>query len=349
MRYRLLELLCCPACDAEDLSLRTTRTRTDRTFAGTWSEDEPDPRGLDRARRELVDIVEGSLHCPGCAAVYPIREGIPRMLPQGYSGATRSGHRWTRFDQTLPEYEQNFLDMTHPLEPSDFVGKLVVDAGCGFGRHAFFAARYGAEVVAIDNSDDAVASARDNCEGLQRVHVVQGDVLRPPLRPRRFDLVYSFGVLHHLSDPKAAFQQLADLARPGGRVQIWVYGPRAGTAALASGAFRGAANVMDDETLHRFSRSVAVGLRLFSHTPYRFMRHIPGIGSVVSHLPAHDHHQWPFEVVVADIYDRLRIPVLHYLPGEELEAWFSDAGFADIHVTRRVRNAESFRGVGTRR
>ena len=52
---------------------------------------------------------------------------------------------------------------------------------------------------------------------------------------------------------------------------------------------------------------------------------------------------------MADVYDRLRIPVKHWFTKEELEAWYADNGFADVHVTRRVRNNETFRALGTRR
>ena len=61
------------------------------------------------------------------------------------------------------------------------------------------------------------------------------------------------------------------------------------------------------------------------------------------------HSQWPFETVVADVYDRLRVPVTGYFTGEELENWYAEAGYADIRVTRRVKNTESFRGSGVRR
>ena len=348
MRHRLLDHLACPACGEGDLELETRKTEELPTWHGQWEADQREGRGLHVDERRVTDIVEGALHCR-CGAVYAIREGIPRMVPEGYAGGRASGHRWVEFDGSLPEYEANFEDMSHPLGREDFTGKLVLDAGCGFARHAFFAARYGAEVVAVDNSEDAVTSARKNTLGLSRVHVVQGDLLRPPVRQEHFDLVTSYGVLHHLAEPLEAFKLLAGLVRSGGKLQIWVYGPRAGTPAIVSGALHGAAANMTDETLHSFSRTIASGLRLFSHTPYRFLGHLPVIGGIVSHLPAHDHHKWPFEVVVADIYDRLRIPVLHYFPGEEIEAWFSDEGFADIHVSRRVRNAESFRGIGTRR
>lgn len=348
MRHRLLEHLVCPTCGEGGLTLETQKTEELSTWHGQWESEDEDDRGIHVDERRVTDIVEGALHC-ACGQIYAIREGIPRMLPDEYSGAQRSGHRWSEFDGTLPEYEDNFLDMAHPLERGDFTGKLVLDAGCGFGRHAFYAARYGAEVIALDNSADAVASARRNTLGLSRVHVVQGDILRPPFRQDGFDLVYSYGVLHHLGYPNEAFKLLAGLVRSGGRLQVWVYGPRAGSPAIVSGALHGASANMDDETLHGFSRVIASGLRLFSHTPYRFLGHVPVLGGILSHLPAHDHHKWPFEVVVADIYDRLRIPVLHYFPGEELEALFADEGFADIHVSRRVRNAESFRGIGTRR
>lgn len=348
MQHRLLKWLCCPACEHADLRLETTRSRELPTFPGSWAQDE-DRSGVADDGQSREDILEGALHCDGCGRVYLIREGIPRMVVDGGEPQPASGHRWHRFDGTLPEYEENFSDMGHPLEPQDYLGKLVVDAGCGFGRHAFYAARYGAEVIAMDIAADAVASARENTQHLQRVHVVQGDVYRPPIKKSAADLVYSFGVLHHLERPREAFHSLASLTSPQGQLQVWVYGPRAGSAAVVSGALRGAASSMDDDQLHRLSWGLASTLRLFSHTPYRFMRHVPVASSVVTHLPAHDHHKWPFEVVVADIFDRLRVPVLHYITGEELEGWFAEEGLMDIRVSRRVRNSESFRGIGTRR
>lgn len=349
MKYRLLQWLACPSCGDEHLTLTTKQTRVLPTYTGAWGDDERDHRGLALDEHALTDVLEGTLGCSACGAAYPIVDGIPRMLVDDRAAGPSSGHRWTTFEGSEPEYEDNFRDMADPLAPKDYLGKLVLDAGCGFGRHAFYAARYGAEVVALDSAADAVASAQRNCERLGRVHVVQGDLTRPPLRPEAFDVVFCFGVLHHMPDPRSGFRFLGQLVKPTGRLQVWAYGPRAGTAAIVSGALHGAASSMNDESLHRFSHGIAVGLRLFSHTPYRWMRHIPGVGPIVSHLPAHDHHKWPFDVVVADIFDRLRIPVTRTITGEELESWFAEEGYADITVTRRVRNNESFRGMGVRR
>jgi SAM-dependent methyltransferase len=229
------------------------------------------------------------------------------------------------------------------------MGRLVLDAGCGFGRHAFFASRFGAEVIALDSSADAVVSAARNLEGHMRAHVVQGDIGRPPFKKQLFDIVYSLGVLHHVSDARATFRSLHELVTPNGRLATWVYGPRQGLIRIATGALRGASAQMSAEQLHRFSQALAAGLRVFSHTPHRLLGKVPVVGGVVNHLPVHDHSRWPFDVVVADVYDRLRVPVTGYFTAGQIEAWYAEAGYADIQVTRRVANTESFRGLGVRR
>ncbi|MDG1482226.1 MAG: methyltransferase domain-containing protein [Myxococcota bacterium] len=348
MKYRLLKWLACPVCRATDFSLETVKTATRSICSGHFEASESDVPGVNLERREEVEIMEGALMC-SCGAVYPIRDGIPRMLPAGAPSGPATGHRWTGFDTAIPEWEENFRDFSSPLKPADFLGKLVMDAGCGFGRHAFFAARYGAEVIALDSSEDAVEAAARNTEGLQRVHVIQGDISRPPIRDSLCDLVYCYGVLHHVDEPEEILGSLTECLRPGGQLSLWVYGPRQGATLMVNNALRGVTTGLEHDELLKFSRAIARTLRIFSHTPYRWFGSVPVVGAVLSHLPVHDHHKWPFDVVVADVYDRLKIPVKHWFTREELEAWYSDHGFADVHVSRRVRNNETFRSIGARR
>ncbi len=349
MKYRLLKWLACPKCRGVDLRLETTRSMRLPVLGGQFDEAAEDLPGVDLERNEETHVVEGSLTCGDCSAVYPIRDGIPRMLLQGAEAGPASAHRWTTFDSAVPEWEQNFQDLASPLEPMDFLGKQVLDAGCGFGRHAFYAARYGAEVVAIDSSMDALLAAKANTSDLARVHLIQADLYNPPFRERAFDLVYSFGVLHHLEKPSEALSSLSELVMSGGRLSLWAYGPRQGSTRHVSNALRGVTASLEPEELHRLSKGIATGLRLFSHTPYRLLGKTPVLGSVVSHLPVHDHHKWPYDVVVADVYDRLRIPVRHWFTGEQLESWLYEEGYADVRVTRRVANNETFRATGVKR
>jgi SAM-dependent methyltransferase len=296
-----------------------------------------------------TEILEGSIECEACGQSWPIRDSIPRLMPADSPRGPSTAHRWTTFDKGRPEWEENFLDLASPLVPADFLGKTVLDAGCGYGRQAWFAARYGAEVLAVDSSADAVASCLANTRLSSRVHVIEADVHHLPIREASMDLTFAFGLLHHLESPEVAFEKLGSTVRSGGRLAVWVYGPRQGLTLHASNALRGATAGMTAEQLYRFSQNMARALRLFSHTPYRWFEAVPVAGSVVRHLPVHEHHQWPFDVVVADIWDRLRIPIRHWFPRERLEVMLTNAGYVSVSVSRRVRNSESFRASGTRR
>ena len=349
MKYRLLPHLACPSCRNPDLTLDTRRTETRTITRGHFEEAEGRPPGVDLDRRTEVEILEGALHCPDCGAVYPIRDGIPRLLPPGSEEGPATAHRWSAFPGGARTWEGTFLELVAPLGPNDLLGKLVLDAGCGYGRFATTAARYGAEVVALDSSGDAVVSAAHNCADQHRVHVVQGDVLRPPLREERFDLVLAFGLLHHLDDPDAAFRALGELLHSGGRMAMQVYGLRQGATLAVSETLRSVTTGLEPDELHKLSRVISRGLRIFSHTPYRFLNRVPVAGGVVSHLPVHDHHQWPYDVVVADVYDRLRIPVKRWFNREKVEQMFAAEGYADVHVARKVRNNETFQAIGRRR
>ena len=79
VKYRLLEWLACPRCRATDLTLETTRTRTVPVTRGHFTPDEGAPPGVDLARGEETDVLEGALHCGGCGAIYAIR-AVPGVV-----------------------------------------------------------------------------------------------------------------------------------------------------------------------------------------------------------------------------------------------------------------------------
>ncbi|MEN9785102.1 MAG: hypothetical protein RLZZ299_366 [Pseudomonadota bacterium] len=341
MKRRLLDWIVCPAC-AGPFELTVTRAEHRPTWSGAWT-------AADSPGSRVEEILEGSLACTACGADHAVTDGIPRLMRGDSAEGPATGHRWTKFDEAVPAYEALLRELIAPLGPDDLLGARVLDAGCGFGRHAFYAARWGAEVFAIDSSAEAVASARHNLDGQPRAHVIQADAGAAPFRPGTFGVVFAFGLLHHVPEPRRTFRDLDALVAPGGRLLTWVCGPRQGVVRVATGALRGAAATLEPEHLYRMSQGLAGVLRVISHAPQHLADVVPGARAVVTHLPVHDHWRWPFDVVVADIYDRLRVPLTTTLTGETLEGWYGDAGYADIEVTRRVRNTETFIGRGTRR
>ncbi|KKP88460.1 MAG: Methyltransferase type 11, partial [Berkelbacteria bacterium GW2011_GWA2_35_9] len=90
------------------------------------------------------------------------------------------GYEWTNFSKLYKEYEQQFLDWIHPITPDFFKNKLVLDAGCGTGRHSYYATRFGAETVGMDLSI-AVDVAQKNAGNNLRTHIIQADIFHPQL------------------------------------------------------------------------------------------------------------------------------------------------------------------------
>lgn len=114
-------------------------------------------------------------------------------------------------------------------------GDRVLDLGCGFGRHAFEAARRGAAVVALDAGAAEVAGVRDTFGAMvdagqldraARAGAVQGDALHLPFAGATFDRVIASEVLEHIPDDVAAMGELARVLRPGGTMAVTV--PRCG-------------------------------------------------------------------------------------------------------------------------
>jgi SAM-dependent methyltransferase len=108
-------------------------------------------------------------------------------------------------------------------------GELLLDLGCGFGRHAFEAGRRGARVVAFDyaeaelkevrNTFDAMATAGEDA---RLTGTVQGDGTRLPFHDAAFDRVIASEVFEHIPDDGAAARELARVLRPGGTMAVTV-------------------------------------------------------------------------------------------------------------------------------
>jgi SAM-dependent methyltransferase len=100
----------------------------------------------------------------------------------------------------------------------------ILDAGCGNGRvtallHAL--SKEPTQIVGVDLTAAHVAS--ENLKILDRVNVLQGDLLGDLSSLGGFDFIYCQEVLHHTADPEAAFQNLTHLLNEGGEIAIYVY------------------------------------------------------------------------------------------------------------------------------
>lgn len=104
-------------------------------------------------------------------------------------------------------------------------GSLVLDAGAGFGRHAFEFARRGHRVVALDYAVGEVDATRDTLTAMveageveekSHVGVLRGDATALPFADGCFDVVITSEVLEHIADDIGALAELTRVLRTGG-------------------------------------------------------------------------------------------------------------------------------------
>ena len=107
-------------------------------------------------------------------------------------------------------------------------GKKVLEIGCGIGTDTVNFARHGAQVTAVDLSSQSLEVARKRADvfGLSdRIRFYHGSAedlsLIVPAEP--YDLIYSFGVIHHTPHPERVMEQMRGYTHTGTTVKLMVY------------------------------------------------------------------------------------------------------------------------------
>jgi 2-polyprenyl-3-methyl-5-hydroxy-6-metoxy-1,4-benzoquinol methylase len=107
-------------------------------------------------------------------------------------------------------------------------GKKVLEIGCGIGTDTINFARAGAQVTAVDLTEQSLQVARQRAKvfGLEdRIQFIQADAEKlsesVPVQP--YDLVYSFGVIHHTPDPNRVLDEIRKYVTAESTVKIMVY------------------------------------------------------------------------------------------------------------------------------
>jgi 2-polyprenyl-3-methyl-5-hydroxy-6-metoxy-1,4-benzoquinol methylase len=134
------------------------------------------------------------------------------------------GKNWRSFLHTLtPDaVRRAAADLQNWLGPTGIQGKSVIDIGCGSGVHSLCYHELGAaQVVSIDVDRDSVEATRSLWQRAgcpTNWTVLDGSALDRPFLTSlgTFDVVYSWGVLHHTGAMWLAIDNVADLVKPNG-------------------------------------------------------------------------------------------------------------------------------------
>ncbi len=135
-----------------------------------------------------------------------------------------------------------------------FSKKKVLEVGVGAGTDFLQWVRSGALAYGIDLTQEAIDHVQKRLDlyGLKAEKIQVGDAENLPFDSNTFDLVYSWGVIHHSPNTKRCLDEIIRVAKPGGRVKIMIYNRRSlvvfyrylKTALLKGKPFRSFSNVL---------------------------------------------------------------------------------------------------------
>lgn len=329
MKEKLLQYLACPSCGSAIV--------------------------LASAEREADEIITGELRCESCACWWPILRGVPRfasieeVADDKAATAAGFGWQWTHFTQTDQKYEEQFLGWIGPVVPDFFKDKVVLEGGCGKGRHTQLAARWGArEVIGIDLSA-AVETAFSATRDLPNAHIIQADIYQLPFT-RAFDYAFSVGVLHHLPDPRGGFKSLASKVKPDGYISAWVYGAENNEwiTRWVNPLRERLTSQMNPDALLQLSKVPAAMMFVATKLIYGPLNRSPSGVRLARHLFYNDYLSaiagfgWREQHTI--VFDHLVAPTALYISRAEFADWWPEVG-AD-NVTISWHNSNSWRGFG---
>ena len=244
-------------------------------------------------------------------------------------------------------------------------GDLVLDLGCGFGRHAFEAARRGASVVALDAGPEEVAQVRGTFAAMIEMGeidpghpatAVQGDALSLPFADGTFDRVIASEVLEHIPDDSAAMRELARVLRPGGTMAVTV--PRCGPEFVNWALSDEYHNVPGGHVrIYRYSELVrrleGTGVAVVGshhahglHAPYWWLKCLVGTTNDGHPAVAAYHKLLVWDITKAPKVTRYADRVLNPLVGKSLVVYSVKPAEADDNGASRTAGTRVSAGIG---
>jgi SAM-dependent methyltransferase len=322
---RVLEYLVCPRCEHDLVA------------------DDPDSSELD----------SGELRCTACDACFLISNGIAQLLPEPAADPNPTSELysdiWHSYDQGRRKTQRKSRSRGGYRAPARSHVELLrlasgwsitesgigIDAGSGDGSSMLSLApdRPGVHIVGVDLSQ-APESTALRVRGTPNVDLVRGDLLSPPLARDRFDFVYSFGVLHHTPDPRAAFSRLIERLRPGGKITIFVYKdfsdiPTKRFLLHQVNRLRRLTTRLSPATLRVLSRLAAPLVLVLLTWPARLLRAL-GFGRMAQHVP---YGSFPdLSGIASSLEDRFGAPYEFRFSLAELQRWAAEEGLEEARA-----------------
>ena len=219
-----------------------------------------------------------------------------------------------------------FKDWILPNTLDDFKDKEILECGCGGGQHTSFIAPYARSITAVDlNTTDI---AREKNKNFTNIEFAEADIAKMDLG-KKYDIVFSIGVIHHTDDPDKTVENLKKHVKPGGKLIVWVYSEE-GNSLVKYGV-----EPMRKLFLKNMNRKTLLTLSKFItgilYVPIYTLYMIP-----VKSLPFYEYfdnfRKMSFYRNNINVFDKLNAPQVAFISKKRISNWFNSNEFTDVNI-----------------
>jgi 2-polyprenyl-3-methyl-5-hydroxy-6-metoxy-1,4-benzoquinol methylase len=239
------------------------------------------------------------------------------------------------FDEV--EARKYFVEPHIPLfaEFEQWRGKKVLEIGCGLGTDTISFARAGAQVTAVDLSTESLALAKQRAEvfGLDNVTFYQANAeqLSDYVPVERYDLVYSFGVIHHTPHPERVIEQIHKYMDRDSIFKIMVYHRNSWKVFWMLMKYGRKKGETLDELIARYSEAETGCPVTYSYTTETVKEFLKGFDIVDTHID----HIFPYSIPEYKNYEYKKVWYFRHLP-HALFRWMEQRWGWHLCVTARL-------------
>jgi SAM-dependent methyltransferase len=245
---------------------------------------------------------------------------------------------WASDKSKEPPEIYHYHRMQEVISDQIVQGQKGIDLGCGNGYdiHAMANLHPGVKFFGVDISYGIFAT-REISKDLQNVFLVAASAEALPFKEGAFDFGYSYGVLHHLSNPDTGLSELTRTIRKSGGVFLYLYEDHKGNVikfvTLKGISFiRKYTTRLSSESLHLLCFLLSPLVIIFFAWPSRILAKFKFTKMFANRIPFNFGRG--FFSVKADLFDRFGAPVEHRFSQEQIRELLSSHSYLKVSLTK---------------